>query len=50
MDSYGYNPLSVGDWLNGDKFEVIRNLDGQDVWLARVLKSFSFHAVCEYVF
>ena len=26
------------------------NLDGQDVWLARVLKSVSFHAVCEYIF
>ena len=26
MHGYGYNPLSVGDWLDDDKFEVVQKL------------------------
>ena len=33
MYGYGYNPLSVGDCLDDDKFEVMRKLGWADVWL-----------------
>ena len=54
MHGYGYNfPLFVGDRLDDDQFEVVRKLGlagYSSVWLARVLKSVSLHAVRECIF
>ena len=41
--------LSETGWTTTN-LRSFKNLDGQDVWLARVLKSVSFHTVCEYIF
>jgi len=52
MHGYGYNPLSVGDQLEDDKFGVVCKLGWagySSVWLARVLSSVSLHTVCEYI-